>query len=213
MAGGVARDGLPIVTTTIIAICVAIQVLAYVAPALYVQILNSLIFAPSFGLSEPYRFLTSTFLHGGIWHLAFNMYALWVVGGELEKLLGRARYITLYVLSAVGGSVGYLLIQGAEAGPVVGASGGVFGLFAAYAVMLRRFGRDPRPILVLIAINAVIGFTFSGIAREAHLGGLVVGAIVALLMAKIPKEKANLMWIGCGAVALALAGLVAFVYA
>lgn len=213
MAGGVARDGLPVVTTTIIAICVAIQVLGYVAPALYSQIVSSMIFAPVYGLSEPYRFLTSTFLHGGIWHLAFNMYALWVVGGELEKLLGRARFITLYVLSAIGGSVGYLVIQGAEAGPVVGASGGVFGLFAAFAIMLRRFGRDPRQILVLIAINAVIGFTFDGIAWQAHLGGLVVGGAVAALMAHVPREKQNLMWIGCGGIALALAGLVAFAYA
>ena len=209
--GGVQRGATPVVTYTIIAICVAIELLRYLAPTLYLQLLSELIFWPAYGASEPYRFVTSTFLHGGIWHLAFNMYALWLVGGRLENTFGRARYITLYLLSAVGGSVAYLAIAGVGAVPAVGASGGVFGLFAAFAILERRYGGDARQILVVIGINVVIGFTLSGIAWQVHLGGLAVGAAVALLFAYVPRERVWLQWAGCAGVLAALVGISAAV--
>lgn len=205
--GGVDRGTTPIITYSIIGICVVLELLRYLAPGLYVQLLNELMFWPAYGASEPYRFVTSTFLHGGIWHLAFNMYALYLVGGELERILGRARYLTLYLLSAVGGSVAYLVIAGVGAVPAVGASGGVFGLFAAFAITLRRFGRDPRQILVLIGINAVLGFVIAGIAWQAHLGGLVVGGAVAALFAYVPRDKVWVQWAGAAVVLAILAGV------
>ncbi len=209
--GGVDRGGPPIITYTIMAICVAIELLRYLAFPLYQELYTQLVFWPPFAASEPYRFLTSTVLHGSFMHLAFNMYALYIVGRDLERLLGRARYLTLYLLSAVGGSVVYLLIQGLDAAPVVGASGGVFGLFGAFAILQRRFGRDTRQILVLIGINAVIGFVLPGIAWQAHLGGLLVGAGLAALFAYVPRERAWLQWVGSGAVLAVLAGASAVV--
>lgn len=220
--GGRARGGDPVVTITIIAICTVIEVLRYLAPTVYEAIFVELIFSPAYGLVEPYRFLTSTFLHGGVIHLAFNMYALYLVGGQLERMLGRGRYIALYLLSAVGGSVGYLAIVGPDAVGAVGASGGVFGLFAAYAVFIRRLGRDNRQILAVIGINLVLGFVISNVAWQAHVGGMVVGGVVALIFARIPVNRPTqsggisgtaLQWLACGAVVLVLAGIVSAVYA
>ena len=189
--GGVSRGSTPVVTITIMVICVALEALRWIAGDLWAQIASELIFVPAWGLVQPYRFFTSTLLHSGIWHLAFNMYALWLIGQQLEALLGRARFVTLYVLAAIGGSVAYLAIAGVEAGGVVGASGGVFGLFGAFAVFMRRLGRDPKPILVIIGINVVLGFVVSNIAWQAHLGGLVVGALVAVVFARIPVRRAG----------------------
>lgn len=232
--GGRAREGGPVVTYTIIAICAVIELLRYLAPSFYYgTLMPELIFAPRFGLTEPYRFLTSTFLHGGALHLAFNMYALWLVGGQLERLLGRARYLTLYLLAALGGSVGYLAIAGVGAPGAVGASGGVFGLFAAYAVFIKRLGGNPQQILIVIAINVVFGFVVSGIAWQAHLGGMVIGAVVAVIFSRIRVQPARpspsqlggqpgrpgsaisgatLQWVACAAVLVALAVIVALVY-
>ncbi|MBN8883721.1 MAG: rhomboid family intramembrane serine protease [Salana multivorans] len=236
--GGVSRGSTPVVTMTIMAICIALEALRWIAAGVYQRIAVQLVFVPQLGLVEPYRFLTSTLLHSGIWHLAFNMYALWLIGQQLELLLGRARFLTLYCLSAIGGSVAYLAIAGVGAGGVVGASGGVFGLFGAFAVFMRRLGRDPKPILVIIGINVVLGFVISNIAWQAHLGGLVVGALVALVFARVPVRRggaargpavlgpsgprpgvagglsgATLQWLLCGAITLVLVAIVWLVYA
>ncbi len=149
-------------------------------------------FVPALANSEPWRFLTSAFAHGGITHIAFNMYALWVMGSYLEPMLGRARFVAIYLLSALGGSVMYLLlsspttVEDALAGNygmwrtgAVGASGAVFGLFGAFLVLQRRLGRSSAGMYVIIGINAVIGFVIPGIAWQAHLGGLLTGAAVA----------------------------------
>ena len=115
----------------------------------------------------------------------FNLYALWMVGPYLEGLLGRAQFAALYLLSAVGGSVGYYVVVSPYGDgwgtPTVGASGAVFGLFGALFVVNRRLGRDVGGIVAVVAINAVLGFVASGIAWQAHLGGLVTGAAVAAL--------------------------------
>ncbi|GMA33102.1 rhomboid family intramembrane serine protease [Litorihabitans aurantiacus] len=211
VVGGVDRGGPPYVTYTIMAICVVIELLRYLAEPLYIEIYRALAFWGPFAADEPWRFLTASVLHGGIWHLAFNMYALYLVGRDLERLLGRVRFLSLYVLSALGGSVAYLLITGLDAAPTVGASGAVFGLFGAFAVMLRRFGRDSRQILVLIGINAVIGFVLPGIAWQAHLGGLVVGAAIAAMLAYLPRPRQWLAWLGMGGLLLLMVGLSALV--
>lgn len=218
--GGRVRQGQPVVTLTIIVICTVIEALRFLAPGLYQSIVTELIFAPAYGLTEPYRFLTSTFLHGGLMHLAFNMYALWLVGGQLERMLGRGRFAALYLLSALGGSVGYLAIAGVDAVGAVGASGGVFGLFAAYAVFIRRLGGDSRQILVLIGINLVLGFVISNIAWQAHIGGMVTGGVVAALFAWIPANATIAgvsgrawQWIACAAVLAILVATVFGIYA
>ncbi|MHA7134480.1 rhomboid family intramembrane serine protease [Oerskovia turbata] len=192
--GGTVRGGRPVVTLTIIGLCVASWLLQLATGGAWTQ---ALWFSPYLGGIEPYRFLTSAFLHStSVLHILFNMYALWITGPYLEQMLGRVRFIALYVLAAIGGSVGALLLADPTAAswfqPLVGASGAVFGLFGAILLVLRRLGRNATQILVLIGINFAIGFMVSGIAWQAHLGGLVVGLVLGAGYAYAPKERRTL---------------------
>lgn len=187
----VSQDARPVVTMTIIGICVAVWLLQQVSPV----VTSKLAFVPAIGDSEPWRFLTSAFAHspGQLLHILFNMYALWILGQYLEPMLGRVRFAALYLVSAFGGSVGFLLLASPPASPLtqagldgsswvtsmVGASGAVFGLFGALIVLNRHLGRSSAPMFVVIGINAVLGFVVPGIAWQAHLGGFITGAAVA----------------------------------
>ncbi|MDM8085164.1 rhomboid family intramembrane serine protease [Cellulomonas cellasea] len=208
--GGTLRQGRPVVTITFIAICVASFVAQQVVPGWT----SRWAFAPFIGEVEPWRFLTAAFLHstGGVFHILFNMVALWMIGPYLEGMLGRARFAALYLLSAIGGSVGVLLLASPDAlswyTGVVGASGAVFGLFGAVLVVLRRLGRDARGILVILALNVVMGFVVQGIAWQAHLGGLAVGAILGAAYAYAPRDHRRTVGIGATAVMAVLLVLV-----
>lgn len=161
-------------------------------------------FGPVEGVAEGqwYRLITSAFLHQEIWHIAMNMLGLWFLGPPLEAALGRARFLALYLLAALGGSaLTYLVAVPGQAS--LGASGAIFGLFGATAVLMRRMRYDMRPILVLLAINLVFTFTWANIAWEAHIGGLVVGAVIAYAMVHAPRGHRRLVQYGvCGAVLL-----------
>jgi membrane associated rhomboid family serine protease len=161
---------------------------------------------------EWYRLVTAAFLHlppragtFGITHILFNMWALWVVGPQLEQVLGRLRFIVLYLLSAVGGNVLLYLVSPGQ--PAVGASGAIFGLFAAYFVVGRKLGADTRGIAFLILINLMFTFTFSGISWEGHVGGLVTGAVLAAAFAYAPRARQQQR-----AVQATASGLVAVVF-
>jgi membrane associated rhomboid family serine protease len=192
--GGRVSGERPTVTLTLIGACVAMFVLQQI-PGL--GITSQFAFYPILADMQPWRFLTAAFLHSPSWflHIAFNMYALWLLGPYLEGLLGRLRFAVLYLVSALGGSVGYLLLADplgrSWVTPTVGASGAVFGLFGAIVVVNRRLGRQMNQILVVIAINGVIGFLVPGIAWQAHLGGLVTGAAVAGTLAYAPRVRRN----------------------
>jgi membrane associated rhomboid family serine protease len=137
------------------------------------------------------RLLTSAFLHAGLLHLASNMLALFVVGVPLERSIGSVRFAVVYLASALGGS----LLALALSDPYtlgVGASGAVFGLFGALAVLRRRVGAEATGVAVLIGLNLVISFTLPGISWQAHVGGLVTGAVVAVLVAgRGPRSPAR----------------------
>jgi membrane associated rhomboid family serine protease len=192
-ADSAAVNGRPVVTFTIIGICVVSWLLQLVTAGAWTQMLW---FWPAGGAAEPWRFLTASFLHStSPLHILFNMYALWITGQFLEPLLGRVRFGVLCLLSAVGGSVGVLLLAGdpftsnAWGTPVVGASGMVFGLFGAMLPVMRRLGRSMGQVVVLLVINGAIGFVVPGISWQAHLGGLVTGALVAAAYAYAPKDR------------------------
>ncbi|PYG98887.1 rhomboid family intramembrane serine protease [Arthrobacter stackebrandtii] len=204
--GGVARAGRPVITITMMVICLAGYALLWLAPDNF--IMQTFAYAPALTESEPWRMLTSAFLHStSIMHIAFNMYALWILGNALEPAFGRARFLALYLVSAFAGSVGVLLIAPYDTW-VVGASGAVFGLFGALFVVQKKRGGDLRQIVVLLLINAVIGFMVPGIAWEAHLGGLVAGALCATAIAYAPAKNRNLIqWGGMAAVVLILVAL------
>ena len=168
----------PVVTYAVMIICAALYVLGWVSPVAE----RALTFAPVLGYSQPWRFLTTAFLHANIWHIAFNMLALYWVGRAVEPVLGHWRFAVLYVLSAVGGSWAVLAWTFVDTGmwltATVGASGAVFGVFAAIFVLQRSVGADTRAILVLLGINLFYGFITAGVSWQAHLGGLLTGLLV-----------------------------------
>ena len=179
----------PYVTYTLIALCV----LAYLGQMVAPHIVEQLgLFAPFRALYMPWTFFTAGFLHGGIMHLALNMYALWMVGQYLEQTLGHVRYSAVYLVSVLGGHTAVYLLadplgQAWYTG-TLGASGGVFGLFAAMFIVNRHLGGQTAQILVLIGLNLVITFTIPNISWQGHLGGLVLGAAVtAGMFALRPK--------------------------
>ena len=150
-----------------------------------------------------YRLITSAFLPPatglgglGFMDILFNMWALIVVGPSLEQLLGRARFIAVYLLSALGGGVAFFLI-----GPpnviALGASGAVFGLFGAWFVVARKLRLDIRGIVTIIGINLAFSLIYrSSIAWQDHLGGLIVGAVTTAAFAYAPRKNRALFQAG-----------------
>ncbi len=128
-----------------------------------------------------FRLGSSVFLHAGWLHLGFNMFILYMLGLPLERVLGHGRFLTLFLLSGVGGAVASYWFS-----PVrtlsVGASGAIFGLMAAWIIVGRRLRRDVTSIVALLGINVVLGFVIAGVDWRAHLGGALTGAVVALLL-------------------------------
>ncbi|MPM14614.1 Rhomboid protease GlpG [bioreactor metagenome] len=139
---------------------------------------------------EIYRLITSTFLHGGIMHILFNMSALNIIGKEVEYIYGSKKYILIYILSALSGSLfSYLFNPNSVS---VGASGAIFGLLGAMLVFglkeKNKIGKQyVKNILETLAINVIIGITISNIDNYAHLGGLIMGALSALILFKSKK--------------------------
>ncbi|MFE1984020.1 rhomboid family intramembrane serine protease [Streptomyces mirabilis] len=149
-----------------------------------------------------YRMLTVMFLHGSYIHILFNMLSLWWIGGPLEAALGRARYLALYLVSGLAGSALTYLVA-APNQPSLGASGAIFGLFGATAVLMRRLNYDMRPVIALLVINLIFTFGWSNIAWQAHIGGLVGGVVVGYAMVHAPRERRTLIQYGVCAVVLA----------
>jgi membrane associated rhomboid family serine protease len=140
-----------------------------------------------------YRLISSAFLPGtgslGILDIAFNMWALWVVGPSLEQMLGRIRFVAVYLLSAVGGSVLFYYLA-PQNEPALGASGAIFGLFGAWFVASRRLRLDSRGIVMLIVLNLALSFIYrSTIAWQDHIGGLIVGALITAAYAYAPRKN------------------------
>lgn len=212
--GAPLRTGRPVVTYTIIALCLV----SYVLQLSVDGWTGRLAFSPFTGELEPWRFVTAAFLHSTqIFHVALNMYALWIVGPYLENLLGRARFISLYLLSAIGGHVAVVLLADPMSASwftgTVGASGAVFGLFGAIFVVMRRMGQEARGMLVIIGLNLVVGFVVPNISWQGHLGGLVTGAVLGAAYAFAPRERRTIVSITATvAVAVLLVGAVLLRY-
>lgn len=189
VVGAVVNSGPPYVSWALIALNVVVYLITALAPGGNLvdntgsQLFRDWELAPVLvGLDHDYvRLLSSAFLHYGPLHILLNMYALYIVGPALETVLGRWRFVALYLLGALGGSVAILLF-GAVNVPVVGASGAIFGLFAAALVLSRTVGFNTRALLITVGINFVFTFSVPGISKLAHLGGFVFGAIAALAL-------------------------------
>jgi membrane associated rhomboid family serine protease len=158
------------------------------------------VYGPAVAHGEWWRILTSAFLHLGILHIAFNMYALWLFGPIIEQMYGHIEYLAIYLLCATGGSV--LTLLAAPNVPAAGASGAIFGLFGLAFVVSRRrhllLGPQARAILsqvgTLLVLNLVITFSIRGISWTGHIGGMVVGIVLGLLLAPANVPTMGAMW-------------------
>lgn len=196
-------------------ILIGINIAVFIAVQAKTSLLNDLVligewppkpYQPTSGVVEGewYRFVSSMFTHEAIWHIGFNMLSLWWIGGPLEAALGRARYLALYFVSGLaGGALTYLLVNPSTAS--LGASGAIFGLFGATAVLMRRLNYDMRPVIALLVINLIITFGWGGIAWQAHIGGLVAGVVTGYAMVHAPRQRRALIQYGTCALVLAVA--------
>jgi membrane associated rhomboid family serine protease len=162
---------------------------------------NQLAFVPLSVYSEPWRMITAGFAHSesNPLHVLLNMYSLYIFGSVLEPLLGRVRFLAVWLLSIFGGSVAVMYLNTPDTW-VLGASSGVFGLMAAYFVVLRSVGQNSRGLMGLIAINLAFGFLMPGVSWQAHLGGLLAGGALTAVYAQGKSKRAQLV----GAIAVAL---------
>jgi len=216
MFGGRAVSG-ALVTYTL----VGLNVLLYLVEWVYPRIVNYLdmvgaardpaLHGQLVGVAtgEEYRLITSAFLHEpgfagfGPAHIIFNMWALLLVGPGLERLLGRLRFLAVYLLSALGGSVLFYVLVPPDQ-PALGASGAVFGLFGAWFVVSRRMQVDTRAIIILIVINLAIGFVVPNIAWQDHVGGLLTGGLLTAAYVYAPRQHRVLVQAGATVAIVAL---------
>jgi membrane associated rhomboid family serine protease len=159
-----------------------------------------------------WQLVTSMFTQVQVWHIGFNMLALWVLGPQLELAIGRLRFLALYFISGLAGSA-MVLWFGPEysLGGTLGASGAVFGLMGALGVVALKVGGDVRGILTWIGINFVLTVTLSHISWQGHLGGFVAGAAIGVVLAYAPRERRRTTVQVAGTAAIALIVAVAIV--
>jgi membrane associated rhomboid family serine protease len=192
-----------VVTWTLVAINVAVFLVTWVRPSIVnnLELLGRASYTyggavHGVAAGEWYRLITSAFLAPatglsglGFIDILFNMWALVFVGPSLEGLLGRARFLAVYLVSALGGGVMYYFLA-PQNYPAVGASGAIFGLFGAWFVVSRRLRLDTRGIVMLIAINLALSFFFHNIiAWQDHIGGLLTGALLTAAYAYAPRKN------------------------
>jgi membrane associated rhomboid family serine protease len=203
--GGRIAPPRPVLTYLLIAVNAVMFVLQKTSPHIQSDLV---LWVPGVAEGQWYRLVTSAFLHYGLAHIVFNMWALYVVGPQLEHWLGRLRFGVLYALSGLGGSVLVYLLASVNSA-TAGASGAIFGLFGATFVLFRRLQLDVRGIGLIIAINLVITFMPSvvgvpAISWQGHIGGLITGTLVAAVFAYAPTPQRKLALISVSVVLMAV---------
>jgi membrane associated rhomboid family serine protease len=211
---GAAPGGRPLVVPTLIAVNALVYVLTAVQAGNPVynsmsRLFRELSLVPVLVHDgEWWRVLTSGFLHIGPIHLVLNMLALWMLGRDLETVLGRGRFLTLYLVSMLGGAAAVMLFSPADQA-VAGASGAVFGLMGALVVVLRRLRAPLGQVFGIIGINVIFSFSIAGISWEGHLGGLVIGAAAtAALVYAPPRNRTAVQAAAIGALTAVLVLLI-----
>lgn len=178
----------PVLTTTLIGLNVAIWLVSMLGDNRF--LLDYGLWGPIVAAGEWYRIITSGFLHDGVFHLGFNCFALWIMGRSLEQFLGRPRFAALYCVSLLGGSAGVLLLE--PNALAVGASGAIFGMFGATAIVQRAVGMSvwASGLGPVLAFNLFLTFALSRISVGGHVGGLVAGALVGLIYVSMKRASA-----------------------
>jgi membrane associated rhomboid family serine protease len=131
--------------------------------------------------NEWYRLITVALTHGGLMHLGFNMYSLYILGTPIEEVYGRNKFLTVFIVSLLTGSLASIFFNASNQASV-GASGAVFGLFGAFLIVGKTIGANIREIAIIIGLNFALGFILGGVDWRAHLGGLIGGALTAQLI-------------------------------
>ncbi|MEU6392421.1 rhomboid family intramembrane serine protease [Streptomyces sp. NPDC046939] len=210
VAGGTVVADPRLVTKILVVINLAVFIAVHVDDALLDRLVLVAAWPPAslppdqgVAAGEWYRLVTSMFTHNAVWHIGFNMLGLWWLGGPLEAHLGRVRYLALYFLSGlVGSATAYAFAAPGVA--TLGASGAIFGLLGATAVLMRELDYDLRPVIGLLALNLLFTFTWRDISWQAHIGGLVGGFVIGYAMIHAPRERRALIQYGACALVLAI---------
>ena len=188
----------PIVTYSLIFICILVFILMYVLGNGSTDNCTLLVFGANVDTltknGDYYRLFTSMFLHIGILHLLCNMYSLYIIGKEVENVFGKVKYLIIYLLSGIAGSILSLAFNHNTI--CAGASGAIFGLLGAllyFGYYYRTYlgATLTRSIIPVIVLNLIIGFTSSGIDNAAHIGGLVGGILIAMAVGVPDKSNNN----------------------
>ncbi|MEV5960731.1 rhomboid family intramembrane serine protease [Kribbella sp. NPDC051952] len=185
--GGIQRGNPQFVTIGLLVLNVLVFIAVRTGSS---RVVNDLVLVPVLVDTEPWRLLTSAFTHVQIFHIFSNLFMLWQIGPILEQMLGRLRFLVLYLLSALGGSAAVWLLA-APGSATLGASGAVLGLVGALLVISRARGLDVTWILGYVAVTAVLSFLIPNISWQGHLGGFVVGAAVAWLFLQTTNRRRN----------------------
>ena len=160
---------------------------AYLADQLYPQFYEyTALYGPLVQSGEYWRLFSVALVHGGLTHLFFNMFSLLVLGNPVEAALGKARFLTIFLVSLLTGSLTSIYLNSAPQ-VSVGASGAVFGLFGAFIAMRKMISEGVRDIYVIVGLNFVFGFILGGIDWRAHLGGLVGGYLTTAVLLRITR--------------------------
>jgi len=196
----------PRLTYALIGICVVLQVLGQLGIGTSSRFLQEFSLYPyAVAVGEQYRLLTAIFVHSGWFHLGMNMIMLWVLGRSLEQVFGRVRLLAVFLIAGLGGAVASYWFN-APMTVGIGASGAIFGLFAAMFVFSREHRVNTQEIVSVIALNLVIGFIIPGVDWHAHVGGLIAGAVVG--WGVMPRRSVALQWVVPALVLVVLAGAV-----
>jgi len=165
---------------------------------------------PGFVDGAWWQVVTSGFTHVAVWHIGFNMLALWFLGPQLEAVFGRIRFLALYLVSLLTGSA-VVLWASPEFQLTMGASGAIYGLFGALLVVARKIGADLRSLVMIIGLNVVMTFTVPHISWQGHLGGFIGGVLVGAVLVHSPRGPRRPVWqaLGTGLVALLVLAAIA----
>ena len=163
--------------------------IVYVAQRLMDGTTEAFIFSPEAAVTEPWRWVTGGLVHSpsSVLHILLNTMALGSLGAALEPVLGRWRFLMIFVAAILGGHFAVFVINAWDTF-VLGASGGIFGLFGALLITQIRHRTRLRPLAITIGVNIVAGFLIPGIAWEAHLGGLIAGLVLAAALG-VPRVR------------------------
>lgn len=189
--GRAAVTTIPPATAVLLAINIGLFVVSsYLLPSLQSALDQ---YNPGVYGGEWWRLITGAFLHAGLLHIGFNMYALWLFGPQIERQVGSIPFAALYGSSLLWGAVAFLILV--PGGAAVGASGAIFGLFGAWIAASYRIRNTPagrrlwQQLIVLLGINLILGFVARNIAWQAHLGGLAAGVLIVILWQKLGRKS------------------------